>query len=1001
MADRTDARAAVGRDGSETGNGAPLGLRQSAGLLLGVLVRLIILLGLVALSAQDVMAYRRQQRGVETGLAIDQPVLESPRTAINVALEQYATNLDLLAALSRVRDLGYGTLVQRFAWETLEPARGQYDWGAWDAVLALVQEQGLQVVAVLDGAPAWARAESEADNPSAPPEDPADLARFAGALAARFGDRILGYQIWDRPNIYPHWGKGPVDPAGYVALLQSVASSIRKADPEAVIVAGGLAPNTERSGRNMSDVQYLREIYRLGGAQWFDVLGVKAYGFWSGPYDRRVDEEVLNLSRLILLREEMVRHGDSACPVWALDGGWVALPEGWEGEGSPLGNDSASVQAARLQDAYARVQQEWPWMTLFGALHLQPASAEDDPLWGLSLLDAAGQPQPLLRELGAGLRDMGAYSPGRHRVSASLLPEKLPAAEERAVSITFVGSDLAVELGPQGLEGELRVLAPYERAVPLHEHQAATERYWVVRGQPTEEHTVTLVGTVAQIEAIRGLQVGARPDSATLWITIIASMLLAAWLVTGATQRLQLIGWRRPYRWVQRRVQKLDAGALVGLACIFALAMAVPGSMLRLGLLALYGLGALVRPDVALWVAVGSIPLAPLHVSLGPGSFSVTELALLCAVMARAGAALLGGERLASTRRPRLNTVDVLLVAFVLWTGVDAWNAEYQREALRELRTAVAEPALLYLLLRLTGDDLRLWERLVQVLYASAVGTALYALLRYPFPQGVIEAEGVRRARGFYGSPNNLALYLERLLPLGIAATTEGKGASRPRWTWGLGALLLLVAIVLTYSRGAWLLGIPAGLLALGLVRRRVTGRGLLIGGIVLVLCLIPLMQIERIGSLLNTQGGTTFLRLRLWESTWEMIRDHPWSGVGLDNFLYYYGDYIRPGAEIERWLSHPHNIILDLWVRTGLPGLLLYLGLLLAAVVPALKRWTAQPARNRTILAGLLGGLAAMLAHGLIDNAVFVPELAYWTMFVVAWLANAQRGQQDAVRAP
>jgi hypothetical protein len=41
-------------------------------------------------------------------------------------------------------------------------------------------------------------------------------------------------------------------------------------------------------------------------------------------------------------------------------------------------------------------------------------------------------------------------------------------------------------------------------------------------------------------------------------------------------------------------------------------------------------------------------------------------------------------------------------------------------------------------------------------------------------------------------------------------------------------------------------------------------------------------------------------------------------------------------------------------------------------------------------VLGGLLGGLAAMLAHGLIDNAIFVPELAYWTMFMLACLANA-----------
>jgi putative inorganic carbon (HCO3(-)) transporter len=277
----------------------------------------------------------------------------------------------------------------------------------------------------------------------------------------------------------------------------------------------------------------------------------------------------------------------------------------------------------------------------------------------------------------------------------------------------------------------------------------------------------------------------------------------------------------------------------------------------------------------------------------------------------------------------------------------------------------------------------------VRVFFASAVGTALYALLRYPSAQGAIEAEGVRRARGYFGSPNNLALYLERLLPLGVSVAIEAGPRRRPL-LYAAGALILLATIILTYSRGAWLLGVPAGLLVLGLLRGRRTRRYVVAGLVLLALGMIPVMQTERFGSLLNLQGGTSFLRIRLWQASWEMIKDHPWTGVGLDNFLYYYGDYILPGAEIERWLSHPHNIVLDLWARTGLPGLLLFMGVMAAAAGSVLSRWRAEPSATRMVLAGLLGGLAAMLAHGLIDNAVFVPELAYWTMFVFAYLANA-----------
>ncbi len=546
----------------------------------------------------------------------------------------------------------------------------------------------------------------------------------------------------------------------------------------------------------------------------------------------------------------------------------------------------------------------------------------------------------------------------------------------------------------EGLQGALRVLAPHARTIILNAPDHGTARFPVVRTAASERRTATLVGTVAQIEAIRALQVGARPDVTGLWMTVVFSLLLGAWLLAGIVQGLRLIDWRRPYRWARARVDALPGGwILAAIALVFGLAVVAPGSMLRLGVLALYGMAALSRPDAALLVAVATIPLAPLHVGLGPGTFSITELAVLCAVLARAGAAILGGERFWPPQLKQLKWVDLLLLAFVVWAGTGAWHAEYQREALREFRTAVAEPALLYLLLRLTGADRRIWQRLVTGLFASSVGVALYALLRYPSPAGVIEAEGVRRARGFFGSPNNLALYLERMLPLGLSVAMEaGEGASgsrRKRWVWAAGAGAIFLAIILTYSRGAWLLGVPAGLVLVGLLKGRRVRTITLVVLALLGLCLIPLMQTERFASLLDLRSGTTFLRLQLWESSWGMAQDHLWTGVGLDNFLYYYGDYILPGAEIERWLSHPHNLFLDLLVRTGLPGLLLFLGALAAAVAPVARRWKVHAAASRVVLVGLLGGLAAMFAHGLIDNALFVPELAHWVFFVLAYLVN------------
>jgi O-antigen ligase len=118
------------------------------------------------------------------------------------------------------------------------------------------------------------------------------------------------------------------------------------------------------------------------------------------------------------------------------------------------------------------------------------------------------------------------------------------------------------------------------------------------------------------------------------------------------------------------------------------------------------------------------------------------------------------------------------------------------------------------------------------------------------------------------------------------------------------------------------------------------------------------------------------------------MVRDHPWLGVGLDNFLYYYGDYIRPGAEVDRWLSHPHNLILDFWLRLGVGGVMLVLGLLAGF---AWKAWRAHHALLsgdlRAAVAGFMAGMVVCVVHGLIDSSFFVVELAFWFMVALGWV--------------
>ena len=218
--------------------------------------------------------------------------------------------------------------------------RGIYQWDRYDAIVDAATQRGLRIIAVLDTSPAWARSSAVV---TAPPDDMDDYGRFVAAFVAHYRDHIGHIQIWDQPNVAPNWGDYWASPAEYVAMLKAAYPLAKAANPEVVVLGGGLAPTVADDQRNLNDVTFLRRMYAFGARGLFDVLAAKPYGFWTGPDDRRVDASVLNFSRVILLREIMVKNGDGARPVWAVEMGWNALARRTGRAGRRPGGQTPSV----------------------------------------------------------------------------------------------------------------------------------------------------------------------------------------------------------------------------------------------------------------------------------------------------------------------------------------------------------------------------------------------------------------------------------------------------------------------------------------------------------------------------------------------------------------------------------------------------------------------------------------------------------------------------------
>ena len=994
---------------------------------------------------------------------------EAPGIGANTFLHREPDVAKVRRELEVLRQAGVGLVRQEFNWAEFEPLNpdehpdiGRDAWVKYDQIVEAARGAGIEILARLDRAPAWATPGFDPrSNPwmQAPPADNADFADFAGQLATRYRGKVRYYQIWNEPNLFGEWGGRPPDPAEYLAMLRAVGQAIRAADPDARIVLAGLAPTIETGPDNLSDLLFLRTLYQLGAKGDFDVAASMSYGLWTGPRDPRVDDQRVNYPRAVLWREAMLEFGDAQTPVWAAEYGWMSLPVGWTGEPGIWGNHSIEDQAAWTVDGIRRAREQWPWMptiVIWASRWPEDLNARD-PTPYFRLMDKDFTPRPNLEAVRGAFGGPVAAGVGLHQEThaavsfdgpwprvpsnlASLTFHRQTGVAGASVTFRFEGTDVGLltrrgpDMGrvlaridgqdaladalPRNPAGEA-ILDLYAPSVePLARVPIATR---LPPGPHVLELTVLGESNPASsggLVIVDGLLVGNARSTwpwlalGTLWALVGALGIWTARTWLGARRVPAAMSWS----WMDRHVGPVRLGELVlaVAAVLYAVlpagGLTSPWTLVRVLLALGMGVLALARLRDAALVAVAAIPFVGVIGRTGLIDRPVGEILLLAVVAAWMVRALwCGPPKLPSVRW--LVAVAALAVAGILAAAL----ADYPKFALRDLRTVILEPAAFFVVLASVVRDRNDVRRLLAALAAGATLAALVALVLIPFGAVVTEVFPPR-LRGTFGSPNNLALVLERAAPVALALALaagvgESSGAS-VRWNWrrvpGASGLWLLAlallgtVLILTWSRGAWLgalLGLAVAARPLWARFRR--GRRLAVVALPLaaLAAIVLLTGVERIGQLLRIGDSGAVSRLAIWDAGWRMARDNWLFGVGPDNFLTHYRAYMLPEAWREPNISHPHNLLLDAWVSLGVIGLVA----LVALVALFWRDWArirpAVAGRSDPLAFGLAGAMTAALAHGLVDHAYFLPELAamFWTLAAaVAGLAT-MRGVESS----
>lgn len=254
---------------------------------------------------------------------------------------------------------------------------------------------------------------------------------------------------------------------------------------------------------------------------------------------------------------------------------------------------------------------------------------------------------------------------------------------------------------------------------------------------------------------------------------------------------------------------------------------------------------------------------------------------------------------------------------------------------------------------------------------------------------------------GPYVNYNHFAGYMAMVVPLGMSLLARELFRSRRRTNHGrmlvvgIALVVMMAAVFLSRSRG----GVITLLLvmALQVVLLLAIGRAWRMNRytVGLVLCLVLLLGVSsqitdwsrtlpRFHTLFH-QNPTDSLRWKLYTDVARMGNQLPLTGAGLGTFSVAYPAYKTLNRQ--GLFNHAHNDYLEYLAEMGWPGLLLFLGFaawVLArggrVILLALsRRARGDPAliERALLVTGSLGGVAALLIHGLTDFNLRIPANA------------------------
>lgn len=338
--------------------------------------------------------------------------------------------------------------------------------------------------------------------------------------------------------------------------------------------------------------------------------------------------------------------------------------------------------------------------------------------------------------------------------------------------------------------------------------------------------------------------------------------------------------------------------------------------------------------------------------------------------------------------------MDLPVVLFLLIIIISTLTSINPLGSFRDLSLHVGGLSLLFVMVNSITNKKDL-NYIITGLVTSATIVAFYGLYQYllgvKMDTGWIDTANnpgiTTRVYSVFDNPNILAEYLVMIIPLSVSLLYYERELGK-KLVFSLTTFLMVLALILTLSRGGWLGFAFSALIFIILVKRRLLIALFPIGlGAILFL---PDTLINRILSIGNLSDSSNAYRLGMWKISLDIIRDRWMAGVGLGYlpFKETFEDYTSTMATY-----HAHNTYLQTAAEMGIPGLIGFLFMVFSLFKYGIKDLLGGDDEYIRIMgAGILSGLGGIMVHGLFENILYLPKIIILFWLLVSLLLTLFR---------